>query len=137
MQLDAPVFGCSFYRYLCLLAVLLATMILGLRLSLAWWCYGLLIVAFGFLLWTDTYKEQLVHLVSPKTNKDKHWQCKVMTMHGEQLWQALPVRLTDYGLCVALSMTIVVPQPKNVRWLIFADMMSDEDYRRLKMLSSF
>lgn len=135
IRLDANI-GKSYYRKLILFGLMAIIAVLGLRLGLVWWHYGLLLVILGFLLWSDAYRVRIVHLVSP-VGCDKIWQCKVETLQGEELWQAELLEAYDYGLCMALTMAIKEPKQEKVRWLIFADMMDKDDFRRLKLLTAF
>lgn len=135
IRLDTNI-GQSCYRKLILFGLMAIIIILGLRLDFAWWHYGLLLALFGVLLWSDVYRATLVHLVSP-IGRDKRWQCKVQTLHGEELWQARLLKVDDYGLCVALTMMVEEPKRETVRWLLFADMMDEDAYRQLKLITAF
>lgn len=107
--------------------------VLGAALGLGWWqwaVFGLVLIGVGF--WITSYN-RLLHLVS----SDDLWECLMATYRQEEVWQVRVSGLRDLGFCVVIDGMAIEPVSQSVRFVIFADMLDGDDYRRLRAMARF
>lgn len=132
MHFDAPIYP-SKYRLVLMVGFVFLVAVLGVALGLGWWqwaVFGLVLIGVGF--WITSYN-RLLHLVS----SDDLWECLIATYRQEEVWQVRVSSLRDLGFCVVIDGMAIEPVSQSVRFVIFADMLDGDDYRRLRAMARF
>lgn len=130
--IDARVHA-SKYQLLLMVGFVLLVGILGVASHLRVWQWAAFAVMVAILAYWQLGQNRLLHLVSD----DELWECLIDTYKNEQIWQVDVHTLVDFGWCVMLKGWVVEPMQQSVRFVIFADMMDEDMYRRLKVMARF
>lgn len=134
MYLDAPI-GSSIYRYGLWIAFVGLVGVLAVASNLSLWHYGAGIVVLTVLIYSELTKPTLKHIVS--ADDQGEWQFLVATHSNDELWRGQPLKLKDFGFCVVIIAQIELPMPTQAKWVIYQDMLTADDYRKLKVLARF
>ena len=117
--------------------LLLVVGLLAVAVGLQWWQYGLLTVLAALLCWLESAKPKLRQLFANPYVQEPLWEALVAVNGEEMLWQFYVHKLQDFGACVVLDGYVVYPMREKVRFIMFADMLSADDYSRLRALARF
>lgn len=132
MHFDTPIYP-SKYRLMLMAVFVLLVVGLGVALGLGVWqwvVFGFVLVGVGF--WITSY-HRLEHLVS----SDDLWECLIATYRQEEVWQVRVSGLCDLGFCVVIDGVVIEPVNRSVQFVIFADMLDCDEYRRLRAMARF
>lgn len=132
MHIDSPIYF-SIYRLFVMAVFVLMVVVLATGLLTALWQWVVLAVLVVSVCIFVITNHQLLHIVS----SDKLWECLVRTARQNELWQVRIDKMVDYGFCVVLDGTSVEPMTQSVRFVIFKDMLNDDDYRKLRVMARF
>lgn len=130
---------------------LFSLFVIGILAHLVWWQLGLLIfVSLSVLLLHRLCRIIPLHITQLDHTKngfdslthqaiDWHIQLKQKTNQSPhkplQLWQGNLIKTNDFGMMIFLSYQIIEPTKKQFGVAIWQDQVTNDDWRKLKILS--